>query len=906
MTSAKSPKLLTPHPTLVQTTCPYCGVGCGVDVGCDSSSGERNLTSLTGSTDHPANFGRLCVKGTHLLETNGPEGRLLSPRIHGKDVDWSTAVSRISDALLHAIDKHGPDAVGFYVSGQLLTEDYYVANKLMKGYIGSANIDTNSRLCMSSAVAAYRQTLGADVVPCNYRDLELADLLILVGSNAAWTHPVLFQRIERAKQLRPQMKVVVVDPRHTASCSLADMHLAIKPGSDVALFNGLLHFLKEQNALDTAFINDATSGSKEALQAAAPWSVKEVAAYCGLSDSQVSAFYRSFQETPKTVTLYSMGVNQSVQGVDKACGIINCHLATGRIGKPGAGPFSITGQPNAMGGREVGGLANLLAAHMDIDNPSHRDLLQQFWKSPKMATQPGLKAVDLFQKAADGEIKVLWIMATNPVVSMPNRPLIEKALSRCELVIVSDCADSNDTMAFADIALPATGWSEKDGTVTNSERRISRQRGILKPTGLARHDWQIICDVARHMGFDGFDYQAPVDIFTEHAKLSGYGNQGERVFDISALGDLDGAQYDNLSPIQWPLNAENPQGSERLFTNHRFAFADGKARFKAVNPVSPGQASDAEFPYVLNSGRLRDQWHTMTRTGKAPSLLQHQSKPYVRIHPNDMAALNIQDEQLVAVTAKHDAGNEVLMPALADDKLKPGLLFAPIHWSYQSGTHGSIAGLYDSVVDPVSGQPELKHGAVRLVPATLTSYGLLLSVPTLDSVEEEPMAEYRLLRPQPRGIAVDLAGDSPSQWQRWLKRPDTTILSRDSQQGKCHVALADGRLTGLLWIQSKPIPRDLQLGCEQHFQALSAEQNLSLSDISGLLQGNFDSEDSSPLVCQCFQVRQREIKQAIANGHESVESLGSALKCGTQCGSCKPELKQLISANSLNKAEVTL
>ncbi|HUP92454.1 MAG TPA: molybdopterin-dependent oxidoreductase [Solimonas sp.] len=502
--------------TAVRSTCPYCGVGCGV---------LASAREVVGDPQHPANAGKLCVKGSALGETLGLEGRLLYPEVEKQRVSWDTALAHVADGFRKMIAEHGPDAVAFYVSGQLLTEDYYVANKLMKGYIGSANIDTNSRLCMSSAVAGHKRAFGEDLVPVSYEDLELADLVVLVGSNTAWCHPILFQRIEAARERRPQMKLVVIDPRRTATCETADLHLPIRPGTDVALFNGLLAFLHEHGVADSGFVERHTQGVEAALASAQAGSdVAKVARACGLDPAAVSEFFRLFARTPRVVTAFSQGVNQSSSGTDKVNAIINCHLLTGRIGKPGAGPFSITGQPNAMGGREVGGLANTLAAHLDFE-PAHRALVQEFWGSPRIAARPGLKAVDLFGAIHAGQVKAVWIMATNPVVSLPDADRVRAALAKCELVVVSDVVRATDTSALAHVLLPAAAWGEKDGSVTNSERRISRQRKFLPLPGEARPDWWIVCEVARRMGFaDGFAFESAHEVFDEHCRLSGYGN----------------------------------------------------------------------------------------------------------------------------------------------------------------------------------------------------------------------------------------------------------------------------------------------------------------------------------------------------------------------------------------------
>ena len=529
----------------IQTTCPYCGVGCGVI----AQTNDTQITTIQGDKTHPANFGRLCSKGIALGSTLGLEGRLLHPEINGTQCSWDTALDEVAQQFQRIIAQHGPQAVAFYVSGQLLTEDYYVANKLMKGFIGSANIDTNSRLCMSSSLSGYKRAFGSDTVPGNYEDMEETDLLVLVGSNLAWCHPVLFQRISAAKEKRPDLKIVVIDPRYTATCEIADFHLPLKSGSDVWLFNGLLDFLRRNDYLDYDFLENATEGFANALQAArkSSGSIPAIAQQSGLDEEMVVQFFRLFAQTEKVVTLYSQGINQSTSGTDKVNSIINCHLATGRLGKLGAGPFSMTGQPNAMGGREVGALANQLASHMDFA-PEHCAIVQEFWHSPLIPTEPGLKVVDLFNAIAAGEVKAVWIMATNPMVSLPNTQVIKQALEKCELVVVSDCVRHNDTTAYAHILLPALAWGEKDGTVTNSDRRISRLRPFLEAPGEAKPDWWIISQIAQQMGYaEQFAYRSPADIFREYASLSGYKNNGSRDLNLSGLLPLSDEEYQTLT-----------------------------------------------------------------------------------------------------------------------------------------------------------------------------------------------------------------------------------------------------------------------------------------------------------------------------------------------------------------------
>ncbi len=524
-----------------RTTCPYCGVGCGVLATPDGNGGA----SISGDPEHPANFGRLCSKGSALGETVGLEGRLLHPMIRCdkgtmEQLAWSDALDHVANRLRHIVARDGAGAVAFYLSGQLLTEDYYVANKLMKGFIGSANVDTNSRLCMSSSVAGHKRAFGADTVPGCYEDLDQADLLVLTGSNAAWCHPVLFQRMLANKQKRGA-RIVVIDPRRTDTAGDADLFLGLKPGTDTALFAGLLVHLVDNGALDRDYVERYTSGLEEAVARARGMagSIAATALATGLTERDVAEFFQMFRSTPRVVTLYSQGVNQSAQGTDKVNAILNCHLATGRIGKPGASPFSLTGQPNAMGGREVGGLSNQLAAHMGF-TPPDIDRVRRFWNAPRIATHEGLKAIQMFEAIARGEIKALWVMGTNPIVSLPDADVVRAAMAKLELFVVSENVRSNDTVnSGAHVLLPALAWGEKSGTVTNSERRISRQRSFLPAPGEARPDWWIVSEVAKRLGFGAaFDYNSAADVFREHAGLSAFENGGSRDFDIGALTAL--------------------------------------------------------------------------------------------------------------------------------------------------------------------------------------------------------------------------------------------------------------------------------------------------------------------------------------------------------------------------------
>ncbi len=571
-----------PNLKSTKTTCPYCGVGCGVIATPDGRGGA----AISGDPEHPANFGRLCSKGSALGETLALSERLLHPMIRCSNdrfeqVDWSDALDHVANRMQHIIAKHGPGSVAFYLSGQLLTEDYYVANKLMKGFIGTANVDTNSRLCMSSSVAGHKRAFGSDTVPGCYEDLDRADLLVLVGSNAAWCHPVLFQRMIANKQNRGAC-IVVIDPRATETSGDADLFLGLKPGTDTALFSGLLTWLADNDAVDRAYVDEHTVGFDDAVAKARRIAngVTATALATGLSESDVAAFFLMFASTPRVVTLYSQGVNQSAQGTDKVNAIVNCHLATGRIGKVGASPFSLTGQPNAMGGREVGGLANQLAAHMGF-TPPDIDRVRRFWKAPHIATHEGLKAVQMFQAIGRGEIKALWVMGTNPAVSLPNADAVRAAMRKLDLLVISENVRSNDSVnSGAHVLLPAHAWGEKSGTVTNSERRISRQRAFMPPPGQAKPDWWIVSEIAKRLGHGAaFAYESAADIFREHAELSAFENNGSRDFDIGAVASIPDEGFDAMKPFLWPLRDDAAGPTPRFFADGGYYTADRKARF---------------------------------------------------------------------------------------------------------------------------------------------------------------------------------------------------------------------------------------------------------------------------------------------------------------------------------------
>ena len=877
-------------PLLKQTTCAYCGVGCGVDI----SLLNNTPTKLEGTREHPANFGRLCVKGTHLLDTTGSDNRLTSPLIDNEPASWDTATDYVANKFNAIIKEHGPESVAFYVSGQLLTEDYYVANKLMKGYIGSGNIDTNSRLCMSSAVAGYKRAFGEDVVPCNYDDLEQTELLILIGSNAAWTHPVLYQRMERAKKLNPNMKVVVIDPRKTDTAELADTFLNIKPGSDGALYNGLLNYLSEHNYLDTQFINAHTNGFETALAEAKKWSVKAVSDFCDIDAQLVSDFYALFAQSPTAISFYSMGINQSSSGVDKCNAIINAHLASGKLLKPGCGPFSITGQPNAMGGREVGGLANQLAAHLDIENDAHQQLVQRFWQSPTIAKKAGCNAIDMFDEIAKGKIKAIWVMATNPMVSLPNNAAIQHALEQCELVVVSDCIAKSDTLKFANVAFPSTGWGEKNGTVTNSERRISRQRPLVEPFSGAKNDWQIMCLVAQKMGFEGFDFTDPSGIFEEWAQLTDFENNGERLLNLSALVGLSQQQYDNLKPVMWPVLKNEPYKNGQVFVNNQFSTADKKARFIPITPKLPVQQTSSDYPFVMNSGRIRDQWHTMSRTGKSTALSTHITRPYIEINPIDASKLNIKANDLITGNAKT---GQVTAHAKVTDAVRKGECFMPIHWNKQFASSATVSGLYQSVVDPISGQAECKHGAVDLVKAQFTQYMQIFS-----KTELKITSDFWLKVNASNCVNYQLALNEPQNDLLYYCQTLTGLQGQWSAMGSAkamHIqCIQNQQLVFVAVISSAQ--KDISLEWINH---LFAEPLITFSQLQSLLYATPDEEfTQGAQVCSCFKVREQPIINAIKSGENTVEQLGSKLKCGTNCGSCKTQLSQLIKQHTTQNA----
>ncbi len=862
----------------IRSTCAYCGVGCGVLLRPDGAGG----LAVRGDPDHPANYGRLCSKGLALGETVGFDHRLRNPRAFGQDVGWDDALQLVADRFSAAIKAHGPDSVAFYVSGQLLTEDYYVANKLMKGFIGSANIDTNSRLCMASTVAGHKRAFGTDTVPGTYEDLDQADLVVLVGSNLAWCHPVLYQRLMAARQARGT-RIVVIDPRRTASCDQADLHLPLAPGSDVALFNHLLGRIHESGQVDAGFLSH-TTGFTDALATAQ----EDNPAATGLDQKDLDAFCNMWIGTERVVTIFSQGVNQSSSGTDKVNAILNCHLAAGRIGRPGMGPFSVTGQPNAMGGREVGGLANMLACHLDIENESHRTAVQRFWAAPTMPKKPGLKAVDLFREIEKGQIKALWVIHTNPAVTMPEADRVQAAIKACPFTVVSDLTEHTDTARVADVVLPAAGWAEKSGTVTNSDRTISRQRAVLTPPGNARADWDILAEVGRRMGWqEAFDYTSPAQIFREYAALSLVAKPFGRDFDISGYADLSDDDYAELQPTRWPVTSDGTGG--RFFGDGQFFHPDGKARLIPVSHRPPEAKTCDRYPFLLNTGRTRDQWHTMTRTGLSPRLSSHLSEPFIEVHPEDADRFGLDPDSLVEVKS---AVGACIFRLKTSDAVAPGQVFAPIHWTGETAPSARVDALIPGVTDPVSGQPESKAAAVSLQSMKAGWYGFAVS-----ATPPSPSAAYRATAKTENGYRTELAGyEVPSDWEEtardWFQLPDALSTSvEDPKRGSFRIALSDGpRVLAVLFVSREPV-------------TLMREYLATLPDAAPhhLLSGRSANgvEDGGPIVCSCFGVGLNTIVRAIGSQNiGDVDDIGRLLQAGTNCGSCRPELSGLLAKHS--------
>ncbi len=884
-----------------KTTCAYCGVGCGVE----AKVNAQGLLDIRGDKDHPSNYGQLCSKGRALGETVSHQGRLLLPRIDGVDTDWSKALDHVATQFSETIKKHGPDAVAFYVSGQLLTEDYYVANKLMKGFIGSGNIDTNSRLCMSSSVVGHKRAFGSDTVPVCYQDLDTAEMVVIAGSNLAWCHPVLFQRLKVAKQQRPELFIVVIDPRETDCCAIADLHLAIKPGADVALFNGLLAYLATHNKINKNYIKNYTQGFEKALGDAQQDTdnIEQLLEKLDLCEAQLTLFYKQFAHTEKVVTIYSQGINQSSQGSDKVNSILNCHLATGRIGKAGMGPFSVTGQPNAMGGREVGGLANTLGAHMEFGNAQDHRLISDFWETNNLATNPGLKAIELFDAIAEGKVKAVWIMATNPVVSLPNSNKIIAALEKCPLVVVSDCMKDTATTRLANVLLPAQGWSEKSGTVTNSERRISRQRRLLPTPGEGKADWWIISEVAKRMGFsDAFNYRHEGEVFGEYAHMTTLGNQDGKTRDLNLIGltKLDSQGYSELKPQQWPVETlQESVVHRRMFTDNLFFTESKKAQFIAVTHQLPQGVCSAEYPLLLNSGRIRDHWHSMTRTGLSSRLSAHISEPFITINAQEAQNHHLQSGDLVQVKS---ASGEALVRASIASSMGNQQAFMPIHWNETNAKKANICTLIPAYTDQHSGQPEFKATPIKIEKWAYNSEALFLSRVPLELTEFDYWVQQKVSKGYLYRIADKMLAPQ-------LKDKLVTFIT-DTKGKNLNYSHSDEQHTPLYRyanVQNQQITcayivaHNLQqqsLDWMEHLFASALDGNIERAIISGVIEGKLAE---GKIICACKQVGENTLKDAIrATPSPTTEKIGECTQAGTGCGSCVADIEQMIAVEMLS------
>ena len=917
-----------------KSTCPYCGVGCGVVI---ESEGDR-ITGVRGDPAHPANFGRLCTKGSTLhLTASAPvtrHARLLQPmrREHRgappQPVTWDQALGFASETFARIVREHGPDAVGFYVSGQLLTEDYYVFNKLAKGLVGTNNIDSNSRLCMSSAVAAYKATLGADAPPACYEDVDQAECIFIAGSNTAWAHPVLFRRIEDARAANPRLRIVCCDPRRTETAAAADLHLALLPGTDVMLFNGMLHVMLWEGWVRQDFIAAHTSGFDELKAKLRDCTPDMVAQVCGVSREDLFTAARLFATSAATLSLYCQGLNQSTSGTAKNAALINLHLASGQIGKPGAGPFSLTGQPNAMGGREVGGMANLLSAHRDLANPAHRAEVAALWGLPVVPERPGTTAVEMFQAAADGQIKALWIACTNPAQSMPDQATVRRALERAELVVVQEAFATTATCDWADLLLPATTWGEKTGTVTNSERRISRVRPAVAAPGQARHDWAIAVDFARRLEGrlrPGRPTLFPYDADAGCAGAEAIWNE-HRASTRGRDLDITGLSYRLIesAPQQWPMPAAASAGTARLYQDGRFATDDGRARFVAVAWQPVAEPREARYPFSLTTGRLRDQWHGMSRSGTVARLFGHAPEPAIELHPQDLARHGLHEGDLVHVTSRRGS---IVLPVQASEDVALSQAFLAMHWGPeflggQSSTGQPLAGvnaLTTAAFCPQSKQPELKHAAVKILKAQLPWSLLAMAWLTEDDFWATRAAMQPLLKLFPfascvpfgrerAGLVLRAAAHEPCRddvlvrIEELLRLGGAEVLRyADAKRGQRRAMKLDSagqerRLQGFLlagdtraqaWIR----PLLLQ---ELPAQAYGRQLLLAAAQPPGPVAA------PAKQVCSCLDVGDVAIRQFVAgctgSASERLARVQSALQCGTRCGSCVPELKRIIAS----------
>ncbi len=911
--------------TQTKSTCCYCGTGCGVIIDND----DEKIIDVRGDPDHPANFGKLCTKGTTLALTMTPAaqtGRARHPELRKtkhtvrERGDWDPTLEFLAERFAATIREHGPNSVAFYVSGQLLTEDYYVFNKLAKGLIGTNNIDTNSRLCMSSAVTGYQKTLGVDAPPCSYEDIDHAECFFIAGSNTAYAHPVLFRRIEAAKEKNPALKIIVVDPRRTETAAYADLHLAILPGTDVALFHGMLHVMLWEEWIDREYIAAHTEGFEALRTIVREMSPAVAAEICGIKADDIVLAARWFSQSKATLSMYCQGLNQSTSGTAKNASLINLHLATGQISKPGAGPFSLTGQPNAMGGREVGGLATTLVAHRNIADAAHREEMKVLWGVDHISPTRGKTAVEMFDAVRKGEIKLLWIACTNPAQSLPDLTLVQEALKTAELVVLQDAYRNTETAAFADVLLPATSWGEKDGTVTNSERRISRVRAAVANPAEARHDWQIVRDFAvrlethlRPGKSSLFAYDSPEDVWNEHRETT-------RGRDLDITG-MSYTMLESQGPQQWPLRTGETTGKVRLYEGGKFFTPSGKAQFLPVRYQAVAEKIDARYPLRLTTGRLRDHWHGMSRTGNVARLFGHAPEPRLGVNVDDLTRRGIKDGDLVKIESRRGA---LFVRVEADEAMRSGQVYLPMHWGKRFLGGKNSAGvntLTDPAFDPISFQPELKHAAVKIAAADLAWHltafvrcdenelAIFDRLPVLQN-EVAFFSSVLIGRDQP-GVLVRAAHHgAPS--VEWLASLDAvlglggefTLRYDDARRGSSRRMLINddrliavrlsgeaGAITSGEWLREwlladKPVAeiRRLLLSPATH------------APTGFVLAGR--------VVCQCFNVTEDTIIASVGEiggePSERLRQLQQQLKCGSNCGSCGPELRQLLADTPFN------
>jgi len=870
----------------VRTTCPYCGVGCGVV----AVVAKGAIAEVRGDRTHPANFGRLCTKGASLDQSPGAETRVLHPEVRGERKSWDEALDHAAARFAETIERHGPDSVAFYISGQLLTEDYYVFNKLAKGLVGTNNVDTNSRLCMSSAVAGYKMSLGADAPPCAYEDIDAADLIFIAGSNTAFAHPVLFRRIGDAKTRNPALKLVVVDPRATVTARAADLHLPLRPGSDVALFNAMLHVIVREGLADERYLAAHTEGFDGLRALIAHWTPERAAQACDLPAADIEQAARLFAGSKAVLSLYCQGLNQSVNGTFKNSALINLHLATGQIGRPGAGPFSLTGQPNAMGGREVGGMANLLSAHRDLASAQDRAEVAALWGVESVPAAPGKTAVEMFEAIGRGEIKAVWIACTNPAQSMPDALAVRRALAGAEFVVVQEAIRDAETCDYAHVLLPAASWGEKEGTVTNSERRISRVRAAVPPPGEARPDWHIAADFARRLQRRlrrevFFGYASAEDVFREH-------RESTRGRDLDITG-LSYAVLEREGPQQWPYPEGARAGRTRLYADGVFPTPSRRARFVATEYLPPAEEPDAGYPLRLNTGRLRDQWHSMTRTGLIPRLFSHSPEAEVNIHPQTLAGLGLADGSLVRVASRRGSA---VMRVRATDDLRPGDAFVAMHWGARFTGGAGTNVLTVAAFDPHSRQPELKHAAVRLEPFAPTWRAVLAGFESgagrwLQRFDYASLALVEAGQESLTCVELASAGTPDAETLAALDAlfgldgAEARLLHRDAKRGIEKRVRIEERV-----LKAFRLTGDLA-SAEPFRQAMLARSEVTEEELLSAAP----AATAGRAVCSCYGVRESEIRAAVSSGAD-LARLQKELRCGTNCGSCLPELRRLAAA----------